>query len=363
MDKVTLINALINGLIYDDHETVCVVLNTLSKFVIECPQISKTKKVQIFNLDCTKGLVKLYNWLGPKGFVQKCVKSSNNFEGLIIDEEKEAVVSAAHTLLVKLLSSRKYGITFDALTNFKQKHNVIQLRIINFIDKPWASDLKFELISKILTACPELARNTVKHYGNLVNPFKTGHLSWCVVAEFNQKLIDHCHPKLMKNAFSKITLTEYCLWIKDICLPIEILTHLQGEKSLRSTSFEHRFATIKLLLSMYQQYCNYMKAISEREKDNGSDLRKFKLDVLDHILLNFPTIENILMSLDLTIRSEDMDQNEKNVCVLKHLDVTLELIVLICKNNKSFVNKTGGIIHFLDILRPLYSAEGDTVEG
>lgn len=363
MDKGTLISALTNGLIYDDHTTVCVVLNTLSKFVIECLQISKSKKIQVFNIECTKGLVRLYNWLGPRGFAQKRIKNSNNFEGLVNEEEKNAVVSAVHTLLVTLLTSRKHGIAFDALTNFKQKHNVIQLRIINFIDKPWSSDLKLELITKILTACPELARNTMKHYGNLVNHFKTGHNSWCEVAEFNRKLIEHCHPKLMKKAFTKITLTEYCGWIKDICLPIEILTHLQGEKSLRSKSFEHRLTTIKLLLTMYQQYCNYMKAISEREKDNGSDLRKFRLDVLDHILLNFPTIENILLSLDITIRSEEEDANARNLSVLKHLDVTLELIVLVCKNNRSFVNKTGGIIHFLDILRPLYSAEGDEIEG
>lgn len=358
-----MINALVNGLIFDDHSTVCVVLNTFSKFVIECPQISKTKKVQIFNLECTKGLVKLYNWLGPKGFVQKCIKNSVDFEGLVDEEEKESVVSTVHPLLVTLLTSRKLGIAFDALTNFKQKHNVIQLKIINFIDKPWSSDLKFELISKILTACPELARNTVKHYGYLVNPFKTGGMSWCSVADFNRKLIDVLHPKLMKSAFNKITLTEYCGWIKDICLPIEILAHLQGAKSLKSNRYEHRVVTVKLLLSMYQQYCNYMSAISEREKDNGSDLRKFKLEVLDHILLNFPTIENILMSLDLTIREEHLEESTKNLSVLKHLDVTLELLVLICKNNRSFVNKTSGIIHFLDILRPLYSAEGDEIEG
>lgn len=358
-----MINALINGLIYDDHLTVCVVLNTFSKFVIECPQISKTKKIQIFNLECTRSLVKLYNWLGPKGFVQKFINNSNEFDGIVDEDEKKSVVSAAHTLLVTLLSSRKLGIAFDALTNFKQKHNVIQLRIINFIDKPWSSDLKFELISKILIACPELARNTVKHYGYLVNPFKTGFKSWCVVADFNAKLIDLLHPKLMKSAFNKITLTEYCGWIKDICLPIEILTHLQGERSLKSKSFEHRFSSSKLLLSMYQQYCNYMKAICEREKDNGSDLRKFKLEVLDHILLNFPTITNILTSFNMTLKDDTFEENTKHISLLRHLDATLELLVLICKNNRSFVNKTSGIIEFLDILRPLYSAEGEEVEG
>ncbi|KAL5289032.1 URB1 family protein [Megaselia abdita] len=363
LDKGILVNALMNGLIFDDHLTVCVVLNTFSKFVLECPQISKTKKIQIFNLECTKSIVKLYNWLGPKGFIQKCIKNTNNFEGIINAEEKELVALTAHNFLVTLLSSRKLGIAFDALTNFKEKHNVIQQKIIYFIDKPWLSDQKLELISKILIACPELARNTVKHYGNLVNPFKTGHLSWCVVADFNRKLIELLHPKLMKSAFSKITLTEYCGWIKDICLPIEILTHLQGEKSLRSKSYEHRLVTIKLLFAMYKQYCNYMKAISKREKDHESDLRKFKLDVLDHILLNFPTIENVLMSLDLTIRAEDFEENEKSISVLRHLDITLELVILFCKNNKSFVNKTSGIIHFLDILRPLYTAECDEIEG
>lgn len=360
LDKSFLINALVNGLLFDDHVTVCLVLNTLSKYVLDCQQISKTKKIQIFNIDCTKSLVKLYQWLGPKGFYQKFINKSNNFDEIVDEEEKEPVVATVHTFLITLLTSRKYGIAFYALMNSKQKHNMIQLKIINFIDKPWLSDLKLELISKILTACPELSRNTIKHYGSLINPFKTGHNSWVAVAEFNRKLIEHCHPKLMKNALNNIALTDYCGYIKDICLPIEILTHLHGEKSLKSKSFEHRLETLKLLKTMYKQYCSYMKAIMEVENHNPSDLRKLKLDILDHILLNFPTVQDILVSMDLTIRM--IEENEQ-ILKLKHLDVTLDLIILICQNNKSFVNKTSGIIHFLDILRPLYAAEGEVIEG
>lgn len=131
LDRGSLISALAYGLQYDDSVTVCVVLNTLKKFVLECPEISKTKKIHVFDVACCKSFALLYDWKGPSVFVntngaKKNAAVKENFDELINPQEKEAVSKAAHEFLMELLTSRKYGLTFDSIKFYRQKHNIIQ---------------------------------------------------------------------------------------------------------------------------------------------------------------------------------------------------------------------------------------------
>lgn len=134
LDRGSLIRALAGGLLYDDAVTVCVVLSTLKKYVLECPEISKTKKIHVFDLDCCKSFVQLYEWKGPRVFAAKFSGKKGNyknqyaaaFDHLINPQEKEAVSKAVHEFLVELLTSRKFGIAFDTIKFFRQKHNTIQ---------------------------------------------------------------------------------------------------------------------------------------------------------------------------------------------------------------------------------------------
>lgn len=143
LDRGSLIRALAAGLLYDDSVTVCVVLNTLKKYVLESSHISKTKKIHVFDLDCCKSFIHLYDWMGPRVFAARNSGkkganknlSTDEMNRLVNPEEKEAVSKTVHDFLLVLLTSRKFGITFDTVKFFRQKHNTIQgkFKIVQFI--------------------------------------------------------------------------------------------------------------------------------------------------------------------------------------------------------------------------------------
>lgn len=129
LDRGPLIDALVHGLVFDDSVTVCVVLNTLKKFVLESPEISKTKKIHVFDVKVCKSLTWLYEWKGPKLVGEEHeykVQLPKHLEEFINPEEKEAVSKAVHEFLLVLLTSRKHGIAFDSISYFRQKRNTVQ---------------------------------------------------------------------------------------------------------------------------------------------------------------------------------------------------------------------------------------------
>uniref|UniRef100_A0A1A9W0Y5 Nucleolar pre-ribosomal-associated protein 1 n=1 Tax=Glossina brevipalpis TaxID=37001 RepID=A0A1A9W0Y5_9MUSC len=369
LSKAYLIKCLINGLLYDDATTVCMVLSTMKQFILQCAEITKTTKIHVFDLNCCKSLLKLYDWCGPKAFaakrsVRKGAKEMqlvrSNVEHLVDANEREIVAKAIHEFMLVLLTSRKYGISFDSKKYFQQKRNTIQGQLMPAIQCPWSSTLKSELIVKILESCPDLFRHTVRNFSGIINPLRCGRKFYKSVVEFLIKIIGACNPGLLDTALEKITLTDLTYWVKDICLPLETLVHVKGSKLLYEKEFETRLITNRLLLTMFIQYKNWIRAIAEREKkfnrsSSVNALRKFKFDILNHLLLHFPTMEDILMSLNISVK----EQHEDGVDVLRHLDTTLDLILLICQDNRTFVNKTSTILNYLELLQPLYASNDD----
>ncbi|XP_075165082.1 uncharacterized protein LOC142237606 [Haematobia irritans] len=360
LDRGFIISALLSGLVYDDAVTVCVVLNTLKKFVLENTDISKTKKVHVFDIKCCKSLAALYEWKGPAATVEH---KSNKAEDMksVDPEEKELVSKTVHDFLLMLLTSRKYGIAFNAIKFFRQKTNSIQGQVIGALRYPWEDPRKTELVLKILETCPDLFRNTVRNFSGIVNSTTRWSDFWSRAAQFLIKVINACHPCHLEGAIEKMTLTDLSYWIKDVCLPIETLVHLNGNNLLTSSRFQYRLESNRLLYAMFRQYANYMKVIMKREhnKAGSNSLRKFKFDILNHLLMNFPTMEKILNSLEIsisTMQSEDVD-------VLAQLDVALDLILLLCQENQSFVNKTNTILDYLEFLRPFYVADEGQSQG
>lgn len=360
LDKYELINSLLSGLIYDDHITVCVVLNTLKKFVLECTQISKTKKVHIFDVDNLKHLIKLYDWKGPKYFYEmhQNNKNEDKLKNFVNADECQIVAENVHEFLKILLTSRKYGVAFDAITNYKAKHNYIQLDCVkSFLQKPWLNDLKADLVIQILKTCPELAKNAIKKYSTYLNYFQN-EKDWLKIAKFLQNLINELNPKILESGLDKISITDFSYWIKDICLPADGLNSIKHPIVLKSKDYYVRLNATKLLLIMFKQHCNYMNIIIKHEKYKGyNDLRKFKFEIFNHLFVNFPTIENIVLSLFDTIKQND-NENDK---ILLHLDYVLDLILLICKTYHSFIDKTSMIIDFLTLIQPLYETTSSSL--
>lgn len=197
----------------------------------------------------------------------------------------------------------------------------------------------------------------MRNFAGLANSVTRWKSSWTRCADFLTHIISACHPKHLKGAVDKITLTDFSYWIKDVCLPIETLVHLNGNNLLTSNDFQYRLGANRLLLAMFKQYSNFMKVINQREqkKAGSNSLRKFKFDILNHLLMHFPTMEKILSSLEISIGT----MNAKEVNVLEQLDVALDLILLLCQENQSFVNKTNTILNYLELLRPFYAGGKD----
>ncbi|XP_017131538.1 uncharacterized protein LOC108148811 [Drosophila elegans] len=359
LDRGQLIGVLTKGLVYDDHVTVCVVLNALRQYVLENPEIQKTKKVLVFDLECCKNLRRLYDWEGPAGLTVLFGHHQRKGKQPVNPQEAESVSAAVHELLLVLLTSRKHGVCFDAMTHYRQKQNKLQGRLLGSLYKPFDNPRKTELVIKTLTACPDLGRNTVRNFSCLLSPARNKMEDIPKAAIFLAQVIDAVPPTALSTAFDKMTLTDFGFWIKQLCLPIEALMHITGKQYLGNIDFSFRLAMMRLLLSMMQQYSNYVHAIAVREqsKKAGNSLRKFKFDLLNHLLVHFPTIESILVSLFTTIKQEKME----GVDVLEHLSVTLDLVLLMCKENRAFVNKTSQILNYLEVLRPLYQTDFDNL--
>lgn len=137
LDRASIIQSIIAGLMYDDATTVCVVMATLQKYVLECFEISKTKKIHVFDVNCCKSLTRLYDWRGPTGLLTSEQKNKKNDESLnaeldnfledpVLAKEREDVSKAVHKLLTILLTSRKHGIAFDIRKHLRYKRNNIQ---------------------------------------------------------------------------------------------------------------------------------------------------------------------------------------------------------------------------------------------
>uniref|UniRef100_A0A6P4F9J9 Uncharacterized protein LOC108048054 n=1 Tax=Drosophila rhopaloa TaxID=1041015 RepID=A0A6P4F9J9_DRORH len=357
LDRGQLIGVLAKGLVYDDHVTVCVVLNALRQYVLENPDIQKTKKVLVFDLECCKNLRRLYDWEGPVGLSVLFNNERKKVKQPPKPQEAEAVSAAVHELLLVLLTSRKHGVCFDAMTHYRQKQNKLQGRLLGSLYKPFDNPRKTELVIQTLTACPDLGRNTVRNFSSLLSPARNKMEDVPKAAIFLSQVIDAVPPNALSTAFDKMTLTDFGFWIKQLCLPIEALLHITGKKFLNDTQFPLRLAVIRLLLSMMKQYSNYVHAIAVREqsKKAGNSLRKFKFDLLNHLLVHFPTIESVLYSLFLTIKQQETEE------VLEYLSVTLDLVLLMCKENRAFVNRTSQILDYLDVLRPLYQTDFDNL--
>lgn len=336
LEKNKLIMSIISGLVFDSHDLVGLVLNSLNKFVLKSLLISKTQKVQTFNASIVIQLLKLYEWKGPQGFTA----------GPKIDykpnaEHKKYVENSVHDLLILLLSSRKYGLAFASLINMKSKNNMIQKNIIQSVALPWEDEKKSDLIVKIIKACPELMRFVLKK----VSPVNFN--LQCI--QFVINLIKELSPDFIKYAIAKMDTKETGTILIDMCMPSEVLRFL-NEKKLKSEDYKMRFCAIDLLYTMFDQMNNFLTKIEEWDAFKPYELRRIKFDVINHVLVNCPSVEVILSAFYVTMQQEDKEEEE----VLAQLDKTLDLLLIIAKFVPTFIEKTSSIINYIQILKPVY---------
>lgn len=89
LDKRGMLSCIFPGLIYDSHETVHLVLDTVKTYVLDNPAISKTSKLHVFSTPVLQNLVSLYNWKGPRNWPGPKGKKREATKDIVNQEGKE----------------------------------------------------------------------------------------------------------------------------------------------------------------------------------------------------------------------------------------------------------------------------------
>lgn len=350
LDRNELVMAILSGLIYDNAETVCLVLSTFKKFVLMGSQVTKTKKIQIFNSDIVRELMHLYEWKGPQYFVAMLGRQTKDKADTFINaDELNTVADLANEFMTLLLSSRKYGIAFQCLGFRRTKTNNIQKRILFDLTQPYVDDRRAKLSIEIIKACPELARSFLKNIAPALDPNNKGH-NWFKAIVYFSDLLSELSPSIIRSGIENMSVKETIQVVEAICLSPEILQNLRSRFTLRNDNVYIRYRSTKLLYIMLKQSSQFLHQIGTWSVYSDADMKKIKFDFINHIFVNCPTVENILASLHMTLQNNNDDQEN----IFSHLEYVLDLLLIISKSIPSFIDETSSLINYMNILRPIY---------
>lgn len=350
LDRNELVMAILSGLIYDNAETVCLVLSTFKRFVLMSSHVTKTKKIQIFNSDIVRELMHLYEWKGPQYFVAMLGRQTKDkAETFVNADELNTVADSVNEFMTVLLASRKYGIAFQCLGFRRTKTNNIQKRILFDLTQPYIDDRRAKLSIEIIKACPELARSFLKNIASALDPNNKRH-NWFKAIVYFSDLLSELSPSIIRSGIENMSVKETIQVVEAICLSPEILQNLRSRFTLRNDNVYIRYRSTKLLYIMLKQSSQYLHQIGTWAVYSDSDMKKIKFDFINHIFVHCPPVENILASLHMTLQNNTDDQAN----IFSHLEYVLDLLLIISKSIPSFIDETSSLINYMNILRPIY---------
>lgn len=347
LDRNELIMAVLSGLVYDSQDTVCLVLGTLLKFVLKTDHVSKTKKVQVFNVDIMTKLVGLFEWKGPAFLAATFDKKTKDSADNLVDKnELELVSKATYDFLNVLLCSRKHGIAFQCLGYRLLKKNNTQKVFLTVVKQPWKNTYTAELAVEVLKACPDLSRVALKRYNFYLDVKKKGEFFEAV--DWFCTMLEAMTPNVVRSGAENVSATEMVQLIQTICMGPEILQKLAIDSRIRNSNIKVRYATTRLLHLMFKQCDHFLFAISKWNIYSANDLRKIKFEMINHISVCAPTVQQILLSLHMTLMKPG--ENE----MFPHLEATLDLLLIIAKSIPSFIEASASVMNYMKILQPIY---------
>lgn len=355
LDRHELLMSLFSGLLYDSKDVVVLVLSSFLKFVLQSASVTKTKKVQVFTANVVTELLRLFDWKGPGYFAAALNKKTKDKAAQYIDAADLAIVrNITHQFLCELLASRKHGIAFKCLGQRKTKVNRVQKKVLLSLDHFIGHPQKSDLIVQVLKACPEVMKKFVQKYAPHLEPLKRNN-DWSAAVEFFSRLIGEMSPDIIQYQVDKMNIKEAAELIKDICMAPEILQQMRSKNTLKSDNLAIRYKSTGLLHLMFQQCNRYLLALSKWDTFRTNGTRKIKFDLINHILLQCPSVENILLSLHMTQVDAAADSEQ----MFQHLECILDLLLIISKSIPSFIDTTSSVINYIKILGPIYELNRD----
>lgn len=356
LDRNDLVLAVCAGLMYDDAETVALVLGTLTRFVLRSMEVSKTKKVQVFNVPVVRHLLGLYEWRGPAYFAATLDRKRIDRAGEFVDaDELASVQQSVHEFLIILLTSRKHGIAFQSLGKRGVKSNTTQYRVLGNMTQPWRQPLKAELTITLLRACPELVRVFVKNNVAPALDMKSKQADWSQASAYLTTLINRLDASVFRWGLTDMSALEMGRMIRGLCLSPEVLQQLRSKFTLRSDVLRTRLEAALLVQAMLRQATRHLNAVETWKAYGANDMRRMQFDLLNHVFVMCPSVENIMLALHQTLQADALsDDGDVQEMAMRHLEVVLDLLLLISATMPTFIEQTASVINYIKILRPIY---------
>lgn len=347
LDRNELLMAVLSGLVYDSQDTVSLVLGTLLRFVLKAAHVSKTKKVQVFNVGIVTKLVALFEWKGPAYLAATFdKKNKDNADSFVDKDDLELVSKVTYEFLNVLLCSRKHGIAFQCIGFRLLKRNNTQKMFLSATKQPWKNSYTAELAIEVLKACPELCKVALKRYNFYLDVKKKWEFREAV--DWLCKLLEGMTPNVLRTGAENMSATEMVQLIQTICMGPEILQKLAINSRIQSAHINIRYATTRLLHVMFKQCNNFLFTIGKWNVYSQHDMRKIKFDMINHIFVCSPTVQQILLSLHMTLMKPGEDD------MFNHLESTLDLLLIIAKSIPSFIDASASVMNYMKILQPIY---------
>lgn len=332
LQKRSLFEFFLRDLHKDNFETVKSVLTCLTKNVLITPAFSKPEKLKIFTDNAIKSVLKLYEWKGDEA-------------------DASSVTNIAHQFLLLLLTSKKHGIVFKALSEKRQ--NLRQVQVLNHFKAVWNQEFPSMLVIEIVKSCPDLMQNLLNRLVMGLQPKVT--TNWFMCANFTKALLTALDPSVMIHSFSMLEPKKISSNIIKLSISQFILQNVNERALIQQENFEIREASAQLLHLMLEKCCKYLDAVRTVTTLKDFERHRIKFDIINHIFTFYPNIDIILNSLyrsiNLSTRKKTDDGDKLVKSQLKH---TLEILLLVIKNFPSIIEKIPSVIDYLEVLRPLY---------
>ena len=145
--KTRLVN-IFSGMMYDEPETIIMILDTLKSKILENQAVNKTMKMRLFGSNTIKQILSLMKWNG-----------GTKDDIADVDQEiKDSIKDAVVAFIKTLLGSKRYGVIFPdpAVGQLENNNNLVREVITSLgASKPWEDVSLSSIIVDLVTACPD----------------------------------------------------------------------------------------------------------------------------------------------------------------------------------------------------------------
>ncbi|XP_057340095.1 uncharacterized protein LOC130677370 [Microplitis mediator] len=329
LEKRGLLASIFPDLIYDPPHIVHLVMNVLKKYVLENASISKTQKFHIFTTPTIQSLVRLYNWRGPKAWPGASKRKSQDLsDPTPAPQDKEVAVTAAHELLTTLLTSTRHGVIFaDRSLGTKGKHNQRVASVIESLDRPWEHSRPRELITKILSACPDLIKLVLTSCEPFFEPRLS--LKWINVISFYRDIISAVDLTYLERCLTNLNILQCINVSLTLATPITILKSAIAP----SVSSEHLVVRHQALLTL-SAMLNKLRALFKLVHNHfpTREFLTYRLSIQNYLIKHLPPLDVILKSWNDLGKEYVGESSEIVECLeylpgkVEHLEAVLEVL-------------------------------------